>query len=398
MKIGLACAGGGIEGAVYEIGALCALEEAIDGLDFCNIHAYVGVSAGALITSCLANGISPKSMSLAILSQQTDVPPITPGTFFAPAFREYFSKAGKIPFTISSILWDQIKKPGDMSIGGSLARFTELLPVGLFDNTPIKDYLEKNFAFPGRTNSFSELKSKLRIVASDLDSSKSVVFGSGDMSDVPIASAVQASTALPAIYMPVKIGSRHYIDGVANRTVHASVALDEGSDLVFCINPIVPFEALADADPDSDELTDVLIERGLPAVLSQTFRTMIHSRMNVGINRYKQEYAGRDLLVFEPLPTDYRMFFTNIFSFSSRREVCEYAYKTTILSVISRAETIEPVLKKHGLSLNYDRLKDADRTLYDPYYSRAGYKTAMMLKKSLSDLDVLIGRMETVRN
>jgi len=396
MKIGLACAGGGIEGAVYEIGALCALEEAIDGLDFCDIHAYVGVSAGAFVTSCLANGISPKSMSMAILSQQPDVHPITPGTFFAPAFREYFSKAGRIPYTVSSILWEQIKKPGDLSIGGSLARFTELLPVGLFDNTPIREYLEKNFSFPGRTNTFSELKSKLRIVASDLDSSKSVVFGTGKMSDVPISNAVQASTALPAIYMPVKIGNRHYIDGVANRTVHASVALDEGSELVFCINPIVPFEALSETAAENDDLRDVLIERGLPAVLSQTFRTMIHSRMNIGINRYKQDYAGTDLLVFEPLPTDYRMFFTNIFSFSSRREVCEYAYKSTLMSVIARTEMIEPILKKHGLSLNKQRLRDTGRALYDPYHSKDAYHTALKLKNSLRDLDGLLGRMQTI--
>ena len=33
-RIGLALAGGGPIGAIYEIGALCALEDTIDGLDF----------------------------------------------------------------------------------------------------------------------------------------------------------------------------------------------------------------------------------------------------------------------------------------------------------------------------------------------------------------------------
>ena len=47
-RIGVALAGGGPLGAIYELGALCALDEAITGLDLADCHAYVGVSAGAL--------------------------------------------------------------------------------------------------------------------------------------------------------------------------------------------------------------------------------------------------------------------------------------------------------------------------------------------------------------
>ncbi|MDH4352148.1 MAG: patatin family protein, partial [Gemmatimonadota bacterium] len=42
-RIGLALAGGGPVGAVYEIGALRALEEAVVGIDFTALHVYVGV-------------------------------------------------------------------------------------------------------------------------------------------------------------------------------------------------------------------------------------------------------------------------------------------------------------------------------------------------------------------
>lgn len=392
MKIGLACAGGGIEGAVYEIGALCALEEAIDGLDFCDVHVYVGVSAGAFVTSCLANGISPRNMSLAILSQQTSVHPITPGTFFTPAFGEYFSRAGKIPSLLASMTWDHITHPGDISIGGSLARLTELLPVGLFNNSPIRDYLEKNFADYNRSNDFRQLSSKLRIVATDLDSSKSVVFGKNGYDNVPISLAVQASTALPVVYMPVKINDRYYIDGVAQRTVHASVALEEGADLVLCVNPIVPFEAIEQEESD-DKLKDVLVERGLPAVLSQTFRTMIHSRMRIGINRYKQEFSGREVMVFEPAPTDYRMFFTNIFSFSSRQEVCEYAYQSTRKNLLARANELAPILKKSGLELRTDVLRNVSKSLYDPQFQPNGYTAAKKLGNTLQELELLLEKI-----
>ena len=59
-KIGLALAGGGPEGAIYEIGAIRALDESIEGLDLNDLQIYVRVSAGAFIASCLANNLSTK--------------------------------------------------------------------------------------------------------------------------------------------------------------------------------------------------------------------------------------------------------------------------------------------------------------------------------------------------
>ncbi|HEX5725813.1 MAG TPA: patatin-like phospholipase family protein, partial [Longimicrobiaceae bacterium] len=68
-KIGLALAGGVLEGGFYEIGVLCALEDAVEGLDFTRAGVYVGVSSGAVITSLLANGVRPRTLSRAILSR-----------------------------------------------------------------------------------------------------------------------------------------------------------------------------------------------------------------------------------------------------------------------------------------------------------------------------------------
>ena len=56
--------------------------------------------------------------------------------------------------------------------------------------------------------------------------------------------AVQASSALPGLYPPVEIEGRHYVDGVLLKTLHASVALEAGAELVLCINPIVPVDTV----------------------------------------------------------------------------------------------------------------------------------------------------------
>ena len=60
-KQGIALAGGGPLGAIWEIGALVALDEALVGIDFADCDVYVGVSSGSFVAAGLANGISPRA-------------------------------------------------------------------------------------------------------------------------------------------------------------------------------------------------------------------------------------------------------------------------------------------------------------------------------------------------
>lgn len=397
QKIGLACAGGAIEGAAYEIGAICALDEALDGISFSDLDIYVGVSAGAFLTACLANHIAPETLSKAFISRAETVFPITPKTFFTPAFKEYQKRLFKIPGLLAESVLEYILKPFDISLAGSLFRLTSAIPVGLFDNESIRDYLANNFKMEGRTDDFRKLDTTLRIVATNLESGEVVRFGEPHDDTIPISKAVQASTALPILYMPVEIDDEYYIDGVARRTVHASVALNEGADLVFCLNPIVPIDAKQ--LKEVDEIIDKsLIEQGLPSVLSQTFRMMIHSRMVTGFRNYEFAYPDADLIVIEPKPTDYKMFYTNIFSFSNRKEVCEYAYQATRTNLLEQAEKITPKLEKYGITLRRDILEDESRFLYrsehDGDYLDSGHEAVQKINGVLSRLDRILDKAE----
>ena len=106
-----------------------------------------------------------------------------------------------------------------------------------------------------------------------------------------------------------------------------------------------------------------LIDRGLPTVLSQTFRTLIHSRMNVGMSRYKRRFEA-DIVLLEPESDDYRMFFTNIFGFSERRDVCEHAYQATRQVLLDRYEELAPIFERRGLALQRNVLEDDSRDLW----------------------------------
>ncbi len=361
-KMGLALAGGVIEGGFYEVGVLCALEDAIDGLDLTRVQTYVGVSVGAVIASMLANGISPHMLSRAILSQADATLNIEPEMLFTPAFGEYVRRAGKLPGLLGDWVRRRIANPLDMSMLGSLLELGALAPVGVFDNTPLERYLARVFSTGGRTNDFRRLAAKLRVVAVKLDTAELVAFGDEATEHVAISRAVQASVSLPGFYCPVEIDGEQYIDGVARRTLNATVALDEGTELLFCVNPIVPVDMRAPSEGSRGRRS--LVEYGLPGVLSQTFRTMIHSRMGTGFRNYDHVYPNADVVLIEPELTDHRMFFSNIFSFQNRREVIEHAYARTRRYLLMRASELEPMLEKHGLTLRRDVLEDPARRLF----------------------------------
>ena len=363
-KIGLALAGGGIAGGIYEIGALRAIEEAIDGLDFQETVTFVGVSAGSFIASCMANGITTAVLCRSILEAEHGDPAFKPDLFFTPAYGRILKKGLSIPSLTANAIYDYLAKPKDVTLLKSVLRLTRAIPGGLFSNDPLRHYLEKMFSIEGRTDRFDELKRKLYIVSADLDSGEAVVFGQEGYDHVPISKAVQASSALPGIYPPIEIDGRYYVDGVLLKTMHASVALKDEVDIVICINPIVPVNTL-----NSVELgymkRGYLVDRGLVAILSQTLRTLVHSRMVMGFNRYEKRFDGQDVILFEPERDDYRMFFTNIFSFSARKYICEHAYSQTLKYFRDHQTELEAKLVKNGLKINKRIIHDESRNLWE---------------------------------
>jgi hypothetical protein len=130
------------------------------------------------------------------------------------------------------------------------------------------------------------------------------------------------------------------------------------------VNPIVPTDVRT-AIGQGLMPKGILAARGLPAVLSQTFRTLIHSRLEVGLSRYATHFPNADLVLFEPGRDEYAMFFSNVFSFSSRREVCELAYRNTRDELWERRRTLGPLFARHGLKLRLDVLKDDSRSIWD---------------------------------
>ncbi|WP_407351474.1 patatin-like phospholipase family protein [Luteimonas sp. R10] len=397
-RIGLAIAGGGPIGGMYELGTLRALDEALDGFDPTAVDCYVGVSSGAFLAAGLANRLGTEAMCRIFITGDSDDVRFRPEIFLRPAFLEYLRRAATLP-RLTMQWWQGLLLGPRDARWDMVPRIGGVLPTGLFDNRELERFLRGVLTRRGRSNDFRELQQRLYVVAVDLDSGDPVLFGGDGWDDVPISVAVQASAALPGLYPPVEIRGRHFVDGALRRTMHASVLLERGIDLLLGVNPLVPFNntlhnsnavhergRAAGADPRR------LAEGGLPAVLSQTFRTLLQSRMQVGMAKYARQYPDIDQLVFEPNEADDELFFTNAFSFSSRRRVCELAYRSTLADLRHRAGELRPVLAAHGIRLRDEILDDEHRTILDglrPPPPRSTETTAR-LRRALDDTERLI--------
>ena len=361
--IGLAIAGGGPLGAIYELGALQAIDEAIDGVHMHDLDVYVGVSSGAFLSASLANRITACQMARVFMSSPDAEYAFHPELFLRPAFREYLNRAASLPSVLFDMLAEVIRHPERITSLESIEGLSRLIPTGIFDNRNIEHFVAETLRKPGRSNDFRELQARLRIVAVELDTGQAVRFGEPGHDHVPISTAVQASAALPGLYPPVKIDGHYYVDGALRRTLHASVALEEGADLLIAINPLVPFDADGQIS-DQQGPRDPMVRGGLPVVLSQTFRSLIQSRMQVGMRKYETAYPESALMLVEPNRNDEKMFYTNIFSYSSRSELAEHAYRTTRRELLANADDLEAFLEPFNLGLNR-KLLESTQTLSD---------------------------------
>jgi NTE family protein len=389
-RIGLAVAGGGPIGGMYELGALRALDEALEGLDLNRLDCYVGVSSGAFLAAGLANRMDTAEMCRIFITGDSDDVHFRPETFMRPAIHEYLRRAASLPRLATQWWGELLFAPREARWADLITRFGGLVPNGLFDNNEIERFLRDVFTRRGRSNDFRELAAPLYVVAVDLDSGEAVRFGGPEWDDVPISRAVQASAALPALYPPVEVRGRHFVDGALRRTMHASVVLEQDIDLMIGLNPLVPFNQNEGMAVEHDRS---LAAGGLPMVLSQTFRTLLQSRMQVGLARYSRQYPDIDQLVFEPNARDAELFFTNAFSFSSRRRICEIAYRNTLADLRRHADTLRPQLAAHGIHLRKDILADERRSVLDGISPPSrDTETTARLRRALDDVEQLVAQ------
>jgi predicted acylesterase/phospholipase RssA len=383
-KTALVLAGGGVTGAVYEIGALRALDDLLHGFSVNDFDLYVGTSAGALVASCIANGLTPREMMRHLELPVDGISPLALGDLFAIDSPGLLARGLRFPEANARTIATVVSARGHMSILDILETLALALPGGIYDSGALDRYLAVVLSRPGLTNDFRRLPHPLAITATDLDTGDRVVFGRPPLDDVPISRAVAASSALPIVYRPVRIGAHDYIDGGVRGNASLDVAVDSGATLIVCINPMVPYD-----QPHAREQMHIR-DLGAPGIVNQVFRTLFHSGLHDQLVQIARRHPEVDIVLIEPARDDLRMFSEMPMKYRSRLDVARHGFESVARHLAERHESYQALFARHGIRMERrhaaDRLASVAHQLTEPAGPR-------QLRSALATLEqVLDGR------
>lgn len=351
-KIALVLAGGGLTGAVYEIGALRAIDDLLMDRTVNDFDIYVGTSAGSLVASFIANGVSPEDMLRVIDGTHPGGGKVERKHIFNLNWLDYVQWGVKLPAKLALAWSHYLRHIGDMTLFDLLWSLSEALPSGMYDPMGLDEFVRQGLQALGHCNSFDELQRKLFIIATDLDSGQRAIFGPGYL-DAPISTAVAASSALPMVYKPVRIGASEYIDGGLRGTASIDLAIEQGATLVVCINPLVPFDNHGHQKiPFLGDDGGHLSEKGVQSIANQTLRIMLHSGLHYHIKQIRRAHPEVDVILIEPSPEDYQMFFYNIMRYSARTIVARHGFESVTFDLAMEYATYKEILARHGIPIS----------------------------------------------
>ena len=313
----LILAGGGVIGGMYEVGALAALDETLPGFRANEFDLYVGSSAGSVVAALMANGVRPREL-YTILDEERDDPlnfnrgAVYHKGSFAGATRnvaQFMWAVGKRALTDFRLEWPDL-----------LARSGGDMPAGFFSLAPLEAYLREAFLAKDLSNSFIGTPRPLLVAAVALDRAERVVFGQGDLMDVPISQAIAASSAIPGFFDPYRIAGRDYVDGDVGYTGHADLAVDAGATVLVAINPAVP-QSLNEQDGPE------IRRGGLYAIMEQAGHISSLNLFNLGLREVKLLHPEVEILVIQPEPKPSPLVGPSM-GFEASRAALRYGYRT----------------------------------------------------------------------
>jgi predicted acylesterase/phospholipase RssA len=359
-KSALVLGGGGFTGAVYEIGALRALDLLSVNRTVNQFDIYVGTSAGSFVASMCANGVTPEEM-MRVVNQQVPTPfrDIDLGMLLRPNYIEFAKKGIGLPFKIAGMARELAPQLAQLSIMDIVLGLGEGLPSGMYSGAGIERYIREVLSDPDRTDDFRQLESQLYLAATDLDTCERIVFGTEGWDDVPISTAVRASTALPMVYSPIEVKGRELVDGGIVSTTNLDIAVEAGAKFIVVVNPLVPFvnDFQKNVGGVFGSRPRRVSDMGLPQVGYQTFKLMAYQRLHEMARRWEERYPGVDIVLIEPEPNDELMFQTSIMNYAKRVQIAKHGFQSVTLKLASDYEDFKDVCDRHGIQISATRVR-----------------------------------------
>lgn len=242
---------GGATKGIAHLGVLKAMEELGLAPDI-----FVGASTGAIAGAFFAQGITADQMV----------------DWLRPWWMRR-DKAGALKgrYFLGAPSGEQLRSPGWLTSGlFSIDRFERFLR----ERLPVND--------------FRKLARPFLVTATDVDGRGRVVFGKGHIEDVPISQAVAASSCVPVLFRPYRIGDRYYMDGELVRTLSIDLAVEAGADVVVISNVYRP-HVTRPGDPS-------LVHGSMAAMMRQTANVILSEKEKRGIDLIHRLYPHLTIL------------------------------------------------------------------------------------------------------
>lgn len=242
-RVALIGTGGAAKGIAH-LGVLKALEEI--GVE---ADVVIGASTGAICGAFYAQGVPADQMV----------------DWLRPFWRRQDRDGLKGRHFLGLPNGEQWRRPGYLGSG--------LLSIDRFER-----FLRDRFP----VNDFARLGKTLLVTATDVDGRGRVVFGKGYLEDVPVSQAVAASSCVPGLFRPYRIGERYFVDGEIVRTLSMDLAVDADADVVIISNVYRPHVTRTGQR--------TLAHRGAAPVLRQALNIVLAEKEKRGIDLVHRLY------------------------------------------------------------------------------------------------------------
>jgi predicted acylesterase/phospholipase RssA len=324
-------AGGGIEGLLYEVGVLRAVDHFLQDRKLVDLDMFFGISAGAVIGALLANGLSPSEIADGLRHGTPRLEKMQRRDIFDP-------NVGELGERLVNVVRDVFGWGGDAR--NPISALYRALPTGAFAGDALRNYLQRQLSKPHMSDHFDDLRRPLYVGATDQDTSEAVVFGDVGWRDVPVHKAVRASCALTPFFRPEKIGGRFYIDGAFSRTTNMRVAVKHGASLVLMVDPLVPIYS---------EVAGYVHRRGGLFSTMQGLKALINGRFDKAVGAIREMYPDVAFHLFRPEGDEMRVLSGSPMKFLYRQEIEELAYQRTLRKIRSALPELTRDFAQHGV-------------------------------------------------
>lgn len=297
---GLVLGAGGVLGASWMIGALCALEKET-GIETTKVDAILGTSAGSVVAALLAAGVSPDEQRAHQRGEALSGGPLA-GIEFDYAI------GGRPPAPwpglgsarlLASIVRDRRLLSAPVVLAG-------LLPRGRGSIVALSELVQGILpTWPKRPD--------LQVVAMDYDAGVRVALGSAYDGTVHPAQAVAASCAIPGWFTPVDIDGRVYVDGGTTSIASADLVAGRRLDEVYVLAPLAWL-----ASPNS---------MGPSLWMLQHWRRALTRQLNREVDKLRAE--GTQVTIIAPSADNLVALGTNPMDENRRLEVLETSMRTS---------------------------------------------------------------------